>query len=550
MEHQVFDVILGLAEDISTPRSLSVAILIRHGEWAELQKLRCIQTHYMDSESYWADNLITEILRKCDLPTSVDREQAAIDTFLACEEANCRTNVRLHRFLPHNLFLEEGEEAVYDFICHWRKDVQAIMGNLPEAIVPRFGQGATFADTGLLTTVPDKMSSRPTVYSGARCLIHHWTDTAWFRSLVESRPKLSEPRTVRGNVFFTVPKDGTKFRGCCKEASIPVGYQLDAGRLLKGRLLRIGINLREGQKEHRALARKASIDGLEATVDMSNASDTLARVLVKLLVRDDWFQLLDSLRATHTKVRGKWFRLEKFSSMGNGFTFELETIIFATMARTVVRLTGGDPDQVRCYGDDLIVPGSSIPLLDKALRWFGFQPNMKKSFSEGPFRESCGGDYWKGVSVRGHYIEELPDEPQQWISLVNGLRRACFDDGQRLPSRWSKVARSWRASLARIPSDIRRCIGPTSLGDIVINNDDPLSWNTKPLNPHMGWDQLTVPAYVPIPKILPWNHWSPATQLAAAVLGFGSEGISPRGMVSGFRIKRVPIRGVSGTMVA
>jgi hypothetical protein len=51
MEHQVFNVILGLAEDVGTPRAVSVAILIRYGEWAELQKLRCVQTHYLDSES-------------------------------------------------------------------------------------------------------------------------------------------------------------------------------------------------------------------------------------------------------------------------------------------------------------------------------------------------------------------------------------------------------------------------------------------------------------------------------------------------------------------
>jgi hypothetical protein len=543
MEHQVFDVILGLAEDVSTPRAVSVAILIRYGEWAELQKLRCVQTHYLEAEAYWRDNLITEILRKCDLPTTVDREQAAIDTFLACEKANCRTNVRLNRFLPNSLLIEEGEGAVMDFISLWRKDVHSVMGNLPESLCPRFGQGATYADTGQLTTAPDKMSSRPTVYRETRDLIPLWSETAWSRSLVETRPYLSGPRTVRGNIFFTVPKDGTKYRGCCKEASIPVSYQLDVGRILKIRLLRIGINLRRGKEVHMQIARSASRTNAEATIDMSNASDTLSRVLPKLVLREDWFALLDSLRATHTRVGGKWFRLEKFSSMGNGFTFELETIIFATMARTVVRLLGGNPDSVRCYGDDLIVPSFTAPSVIKALQWFGFEPNMKKTFIEGPFRESCGGDFWDGVPVRGHYLEELPDEPQQWISLVNGLRRVAFVDGQRLPSRWSTVSRTWRSALARIPSDIRRCVGPSWLGDVVINDDNPASWNTRRLNHHIGWAQQTVSAYIPIPVILPWAHWKAATQLAAALIGYGSEGVTPRDGVSGYAIRRIPIYG-------
>jgi hypothetical protein len=549
MEHQVFNVILGLAEDVGTPRAVSVAILVRYGEWAELQKLRAVWAHYDSSESYWQDNLLTELLRKCDLPTSVDREQAAIDTFLACERENCRSNARLSRFCPETLYLEDGDEAVYDFICHVRKEVQSVMGNLPDHLVPRFGQGATYADTGFLVTTPDKMSSRPTVYSSTRDLLPQWDLTLWAKSLKEAYPWKSDPLTVRGNIFFTVPKDGTKFRGCGKEASIPVGYQLDVGRLLKSRLPRIGIDLYGGKATHNLLAREASVTGAYGTVDMSNASDTLCRVLVKLVVRDDWFLLLDSLRARHTRVNGRWFRLEKFSSMGNGFTFELETIIFACIARTLVRLSGGDPGLVKCYGDDLIVPADNVPSLLSALAWFGFQPNMKKSFWEGPFRESCGGDFWEGVPVRGHYLESLPDEPQQWISLANGLRRVCQIDGFVQPERWAKVNRTWRSVLAAIPRNIRRCFGPESLGDIVIHNDDPSTWNLKPLNPGMGWAQQTVVAYVPIPDLLPWKHWKPATQLAAATLGYGSDGITPRDSIIGHKLKRVPLLGISETMV-
>lgn len=541
MDNQVIRVIDALCDDVGTPRALAVKLLVHAGEWAELQQLRCRPRDYNDAESYWKDSLVTDFLRKCNLPTSVDREAAAIRTFHDCEVTNAKTNGRLTRFLPESLFLEDKEELVYRFIGDWRKNVDYVLGNLPDHLTPRFSGGATYADSGFLTTIPDKMSSAPTVYAGTRDLIPMWEGTAWARSLMEARPWHSNPRTVVGNIFFTVPKDGTKFRGCCKESSLSLAFQLDAGRILKTKLLKIGIDLRAGQQIHQALARQASIDGLDATIDMSNASDTLCRVLPKLVLRTDWWELLNSLRATHTRVKGKWYRLEKFSSMGNGFTFELETLIFATLARTVIEKEGGDPDRVRCYGDDLIVPVGHAKSVLAALRFFGFEPNEKKTFVEGPFRESCGGDFWDGISVRAYYLEELPDEPQHWISLANGLRRVALANGIDSP-RWSIVRRAWLRALDPIPSRIRRCRGPESLGDVVIH-DNPEFWSLreKPEDKANGLEIKYVHAYLPVPSVLPWHHWLPSVQLACCTLGLPSTGVTPRDGVFGFRIGVVPV---------
>jgi len=544
MDNLIIRVIDALCVDVGTPRALAVKLLVNAGEWAQLQELRCRPADYADSESYWRDSVVTELLRKCDLPTSVDKQAAAVKTFLECEHQNLTTNRRLDCFLPENLYLEAGEDRVHDFIIVWRKEIKSILGNLPDHLTPRFSGGATYADTGLLITTPDKMSSRPTVYEPTRDLLPFWTETSWFRSLASDRPWFTDPSTVRGNIFFTVPKDGTKFRGCCKEASIPIALQLEVGRILKSRLLRIDINLKEGQQIHRSLAREASITGSLATIDMSNASDTLCRVLPKLVLPGQWWELLNSLRATHTRVDGRWFRLEKFSSMGNGFTFELESLIFATLARTVIAGEGGDPDIVRCYGDDLIVPSVHYRSVVAALRWFGFTPNMKKTFAEGPFRESCGGDYWNGTPVRAHYLQDLPDEPQHWISLANGLRRVAIADGAP-PTRWGIVRRSWLRVLDAIPSHIRRCTGPESLGDVVLH-DKPETWVTftDPENP--SWELRYVNAYTPVATVLPWHHWKPATQLASCTLGLPARGITPRGGVSGYRITRVPL-GISSS---
>ncbi len=562
MKHQVLNVLNDLVHEVGSPRALAVKLLANAGEWKQLQELKCRPRHYADSESYFYDSIVTDLLRKCDLPSGVDREAAAVATFYACEKQNATTNVRLSRFLPESRLLDDRtDERVCDFISHWRKDVKMILGNLPDHLTPRFSQGATYADAGSLITIPDKMSSAPTIYSATRCLLPHWNETSWSRALTGERPWQSDPTTVRGNVFFTVPKDGLKFRGCCKEASIPVTYQLDAGRIMKERLLRIGIDLRLGQDVHRSLARVASESDDIATVDMSNASDLLARLLPKLVLPGQWYELLDSLRATHTEIEGRQVRLEKFSSMGNGFTFELETLLFSTLARTVIRLEGGDPDLVRCYGDDLIVPSRYYLSVAAGLRMFGFTLNMDKTFAKGPFRESCGGDYWNGVPVRALFIKELPDEPQQWIALVNGLRRVACADGSP-SSRWDRLRRTWFRALDHIPDHIRRCRGPEHLGDVVIH-DRPEAWNRvkprkdRPISTtyiqdgvlqkrifdtgwNDTWDQTEVEAYLPIYEVLKWNHWSPATQLASCTLGLPSDGVTPRDGVIGYRVGRVP----------
>lgn len=561
MDNQVVRIVRSLALNAGSPKALAAAVLLESGEFAQLQQLRVRPQDHDHPESYWRETVVIDLLRKCALESGVDREAAALATFYACERKNAISNVRLSRYLDESLLLEgPSEVAVYDFICHMRKDIQQTLGALPDHLTPRFSGGATYADSGKLITIPDKMSSTPTIYSGARALLPFWHETMWSRNLVTERPHRSDPTTVRGNIFFTVPKDGLTDRGCCKEASIPVSLQLDVGRHWKNRLLRIGIDLRAGKQIHMDLARQASMDGKSATIDMSNASDTCCRVLPKLLLPKLWWELLNSLRATHTQVPQKtgvngssrpvWVRLEKFSSMGNGFTFELETVIFSALARTVVRLRGGDPSTVKCYGDDLIVPTDYYRDVLAGLRLFGFEPNMKKTFGEGPFRESCGGDYWWGVPVRAHFIEKLPDEPQHWISLANGLRRIAQvpGDPHRSRERWEFVRKAWFLALDSLPSDIRRCRGPECLGDIVIH-DVPETWSyvdPKTVKSHdSSWDQQYIRAYVPVPIVLPWNNWLPAVQLASCTLGLPSGGVTPRGGVSGYRIGKVPSRVLS-----
>jgi hypothetical protein len=171
-----------------------------------------------------------------------------------------------------------------------------------------------------------------------------------------------------------------------------------------------------------------------------------------------------------TFIQGHWVRLEKFSSMGNGYTFELETITFAAIAMSVCHdcVLGRD---VHVFGDDIIVPSRHATEVCELLSLLGFSLNVKKTFLEGSFRESCGGDYYDGVGVRPYQLKESPNEPQQIIAFANGLRRAARQYGA--PSdRPLYSRRAWFKLLDLLPTAIRGCRGHEDLGDIVIHDDE------------------------------------------------------------------------------
>lgn len=550
----VVEALISICDEVGTPFSDAVKRHALNGEWLQLFQLKCDPRTYEHPESYWADAQCLDFLRKMDFDVAgVDRELKARQTFWECETQCCATNARLSRFMPDDPLIEDvQDERVLQFIIAMRKDISLCLGTLPSGLLARFGPGSTFSDKGFYTTIPDKMSSRPTVYPTARDLLPHWEDTAWFRALCKERPWYTNPEDVRTNRFTTVRKDALKYRGICIEASIPIFFQLGAGRELRHSLRKWGINLERGQQVHDQRARVASLTGDDATIDQSNASDTVARLLVKLALPDDWYMLLDSLRAPSTVIDGKVVRLEKFSSMGNGFTFELETLLFAAIARQVIRMEGGDPLSVTCYGDDLIVPSLYAKSVLAALRFFGFTPNEKKTYVDGPFRESCGGDYFKGVMVNTFKVQELPDEPQQRISIANGLRRVASDaSGEVLPHRWRIVRRAWSIMLRSLPSDIRRCRGPRDLGDLVIHDfEDTWQVNVaKTLRARKnGTMETWLSCYSPISEVIDWRHFSPEVCYAAALYGADPRGVTPRGAIAGYKITQiahVPFKGGS-----
>lgn len=364
--------------------------------------------------------------------------------------------------------------------------------------------------------------------------------TAWGRE--RKREVFRDPDLVRGNRFTTVPKDGKTDRGIAIEPLGNLFCQLGWGRILKQRLSRVGLHTKhfggyfqleedtparrynDGQAIHRELARVGSRDDSWATIDLSDASDTVSLELVRWLLPPDWFRVLSACRSPATLADGKWIRLEKFSSMGNGFTFELETLVFCALSCAVAGLKPG----VDCfvYGDDIIVPKRSAADVLAILSLSGFIPNEDKSHISGRFRESCGGDYFDGVDVRPVFIKKLELDVIETMELHNNLL-SKVGPGSYLSSYVSSVPEKYRL------------FGPRGLSG-VFWDDNPAFWETRrgpfgdakrdppTRNPHTRW----IRAVKTVPECVPLDRWSGELDLVLALLGVKSSGLNPRDLVT------------------
>lgn len=572
---------LRLLKALDIPDADVISDHIKHQRWDQLAntKFDPLAHQHKSVDEFRKVCLAQEFLRKAEfLDTTFDKDQVARDGFLACE-AQCKVaNRHLEPFLNGPLLIRTDlERAFYEKIQRARSWIRNTLGKLPTSLNGRFGPGSTFESRDWRhrnITAYDKLRNMPCVYqhTSPDIVDHLVWNTAFGQAWSIACPsRLFTP--VRGNRFTTVNKDATKMRGIAMESGINLLGQLAVGDHLKQRLKRRGIDLRgnedryhpvlsrlnlemgrpwKGQELHKRFAQLASVSGSHATIDLSNASDTICLTLVKLLLPEDWYNLLFELRAPYTLFANKkggeekWHRLEKFSSMGNGFTFELETLIFASLAYACDADIGQDSF---VYGDDIIVPEAVAADLLAVLRYAGLTPNKTKTFygSDCNFRESCGGDYFKGHDVRPFYIKESPDAPTNWITIANNLWNWSI--------KWSmpELMAVRASALDNIPTDIARCRGPQILGDLVIH-DDECNWSSSrrsSVRYIRVWRpvQRTNYLYSLSERIEP-SIWFPLKMrvrtfvesevaLTAALLGLPSDGIHPRNAVEGYRFGRV-----------
>lgn len=243
------------------------------------------------------------------------------------------------------------------------------------------------------------------------------------------------------SVVLCVPKTQKGPRIICKE---PIAHQWMQGaveRFLSERVahtyLSDSISFKD-QTASQEMALSASFDGKSSTVDLSAASDRISTRLVEYLFGGGSdTSLLDALHASRSRyyvLNGTTHRFRKFAPMGSACTFPVQSILFLSLSVFAVLATRGWKvdrwlevlPSVRVFGDDIVIPTDSIPVLYAALTSCGLKVNEKKSYSTGLFRESCGMDAYAGWDVSPAYVKQLysssrPSSLQGVVDISNNL---------------------------------------------------------------------------------------------------------------------------------
>lgn len=270
---------------------------------------------------------------------------------------------------------------------------------------------------------------------------------------------------VPGNRIVTVPKSYKVDRTISIEPDLNIYVQKGVGAMIRRRLKRYGCDL-DDQSRNQRLSLIGSVSGLLSTIDLSMASDTISQGVVHLLIRSDWLTHLEQMRSHFgTLPSGGLINYQKFSSMGNGFTFELESLIFYGLALAFAAVHGCEAHRISVYGDDIIFPSAETPAFLDFLSFLGFVPNVRKTFYQGQFRESCGKHYFNGCDVTPFYVKKQPSTILDLFLLHNQIWRYCsradwlsFEQKENL----QKIC-AWLRSYA--PSKWRKPRLPDGVGD-------------------------------------------------------------------------------------
>lgn len=359
----------------------------------------------------------------------IDREAAAKRKFLAGEHKCRRMNQLFRAAKKHSgkrgrrrfEFLESVKSIFQEMIGPYRADFLGEFG--------RFGPGSSVGVGGQDTSFMRKIAERPLTVSPSAlpyvvsAIAGNWhlaeallgPHTAYTPSMVSYSMADSCLFVDYDNILYA-KKNALTDRTIGVPPTLNSLVQLALGKYLEGRLKLQGVCLKTGQMRNQALARAGSVDvhNPMVTLDLANASGSISRSLVAFLLDGDnpsarcygWWSILDSTRSRGYRFPGdtKTTPYELFVSMGNGFCFPLESLIFLAAVRAAEKITGDRGGTV--YGDDIIVRQSSALLVIEHLWACGFRINTDKSFITGAFRESCGADFYGGVPVRPMFLSE------------------------------------------------------------------------------------------------------------------------------------------------
>lgn len=396
--------------------------------------------------------------------SSVQTLKAALKEAIRCE-VDCREmNLVLASLTQqsHLCVLPSVALQLNPLIYEVSQEVSRILGDVPSwsELNYEFGPGACIGMPKAKANTANKLNiAHPTCSKS----MHPVRDlfAAELPHLAESIRRC-EPAPAK---LDFVPKNRKTDRPIAVEPWLNVMVQKAIGAAITDRLRSIGVDVKD-QSRNQRVAKYGSENGEYCTIDLSSASDTICSELIRLTFPEEWLEKLDIARSPELTFRGHVVPIAKYSSMGNGFTFPLQTLLFHAIGRVSLKRTGASSYLHSTYGDDIVIHKGAFTEMIANLRLLGFRPNEEKSFSTGRFRESCGGDYVDGENVRPVYAQDFKP-----FSLLFRLYNSYSDPYIK------------RFCLAFIPNELR-IYGPPLYGDGHLHQ---YGFVGKRKNTHIGW---------------------------------------------------------------
>jgi hypothetical protein len=396
---------------------------------------------------------------------SADKEAETWKRFFAAEVSCSHANARL----AHPLRLSQTTGiSVWSVIETAARKIEWLLGAYSEHECEgyrNFTSGASLLLARRQGSAPYKYSGKPettvsNLQTAAQSIFP--LDSVWSRAIEHHKYF----QIFDGNEIQCVPKNWKTDRTIAIEPSLNMYVQKGLGTAIRRRLRKVGIDL-DDQTLNQNHAREGSISGDRATIDLSMASDTISYEIVRLLLPPDWLLALEQCRSpVGVLPSGDKVVYRKFSSMGNGYTFELESLIFWALTWAVTFLHDGDMSLIGVYGDDLIVDTNVVQPLTDVLSYCGFTTNVSKTHIDGPFRESCGKHYFNGIDVTPFFVKKPVDNLSELFKFHNRLYRWRNRVAKMmLPLQLEQLDEIVRSIRAYAPASWQRPRIPDGIGD-------------------------------------------------------------------------------------
>lgn len=270
------------------------------------------------------------------------------------------------------------------------------------------------------------------------------------------------------------------------------------------------------QSRNRELAQTGSLTGLFATIDLKDASDRVSLELVRRLFPLNWMRCLEACRSSQTELPdGRLVHLKKFAPMGSACCFPVEALVFWAISLASVAVDNKtdpgllgyalfqqpkrdssqfgelpnnlnqypDGHIVSVFGDDIIAPTGNVVNIIQTLEDVGLKVNVAKCFTKGPFRESCGGDYFLGNNISPIRWNYIPTVNGTTAVLNYAMFRAC-DAMNNLITRYgtlelshplAKLFNAWYGPIPLLTFGSRsRCGEVQALGLSLLSDEDKI----------------------------------------------------------------------------